>query len=156
MALCRLSLGAVSRASGSAPEASVLLAVLLGLLISVTSVVEEHRFWGTWASIVKVPELSSCGSRKQDQESWRGGLVALWHVGSSWNRVRPQAPARAGRFLTTGLPERSPIPLSRFDRQMWNWLWVLLKRLLHCLFGRVNNDLERNMGFSGCWYCFVS
>ena len=70
MALCRLSLVAVSRASGSALEASVLLAVLLGLLISVTSLVEENRFWGTWASIVKVRELSSCGPREQDQESW--------------------------------------------------------------------------------------
>jgi len=39
-------------------------------------------------------------------------------VGSSWSRDRARAPALAGRFLTTGLSEKSPVPLSWFDREI--------------------------------------
>ena len=41
---------------------------------------------------------------------WRIGLVAPWHVGSSWTRDRtrePVSPALAGGFLTAAPPRKS-------------------------------------------------
>ena len=77
----RLSLVAVSGGYS-------LLAVC-GLPIAVASLVLEHRFWGSWASIVVTCGLSSCwllSSRAQTQQLWYMGLVVPWHVGSSWVR----------------------------------------------------------------------
>ena len=38
------------------------LVAVLGFLITVASLVAEHRLQGTWASTVVARELSSCGS----------------------------------------------------------------------------------------------
>ena len=49
----------------------LLFLVVLRFLIAVASLVAEHRLW--------VREL---------QQLWHTGLVALWHVESSWIRDR--------------------------------------------------------------------
>ena len=50
----------------------------------------------------------SMGSRvNQLQQLWCLGLVALWHMESSWIRGQTRVPALAGGFLATG-PSRSP------------------------------------------------
>ena len=51
------------------------------LLIAVASLVAEHRLW--------VREL---------QQLWHTGLVALWHVESSWIRDRTHVPC-TGRWI---------------------------------------------------------
>ena len=40
-------------------------------------------------------------------ESRRPGLLALWHVASSWAQIEPIPRALAGGFLTTGPPGKS-------------------------------------------------
>ena len=47
----------------------------MGLLIVVASLVAERGLQGAWA-----------------QYLWHVGLVALWHVGSSWTRDRTHVP----------------------------------------------------------------
>ena len=49
----------------------------------------------------------------QVQELWCRGLVAPWHVGSSWTGIEPVSPALAGGFLTTG-PPGSPVSFLLF------------------------------------------
>ena len=63
---------------------------------------------GTRASVVAVGGLSSCGgwaqqlwlvgSRAQAQQLWRTGLVAPWHMGSSWIRAQNPRPC-IGRWI---------------------------------------------------------
>ena len=51
------------------------------------------------------------------------GLVALWHVWSSWTRdwTCIASPLLAGRFLTTGPPGKSSLPL--FLKSLLDSLW---------------------------------
>ena len=44
-------------------EGGYSLVVVSGLLIAVSSLIAEHRFQGTQASVVVAHRLSSCGSR---------------------------------------------------------------------------------------------
>ena len=55
----------------------------------------------------RAQQLWFTGSRAQAQQLWRTGLVALWHVGSSWTRARTYVPCIGSRFLTTVLPGKS-------------------------------------------------
>ena len=62
------------------------LVAVQGLLIVVASLVAERRLWGLRASAAVVSALSSRGSQALEHrltKSWRTGLVALQHVGSS-------------------------------------------------------------------------
>ena len=49
------------------------------------------------------------------QQVWHLGLVVLWHVESLGQVFEPVSPALAGRFLTTGAPEKSQI-FKRFTK----------------------------------------
>ena len=69
---------------------------MLRLLIAVVSLVAKHGLQGTLASVVVASRLQNTGSIVVAQ-----GLVALWHVGSSWIMDRPVSPALAGRPSTT-------------------------------------------------------
>ena len=66
-----------------------------------------------WSTGSRHVGFSGCGmlaqqlwlmrSRAQALQLWHTGLVALWHVGSSWTRNRT---ALAGGFSTTAPPEK--------------------------------------------------
>ena len=58
------------------------------------------RTWAldTWASVVTAHGLL-----------WHSGLVAPWHVESSWTRIKPLSLALIGGFLTTEPPGKSCI-----------------------------------------------
>ena len=66
---------------------------------------------GTWAQ-----QLWLAGSRVQAQQLWCTGLVAPWHVGSSWTRAWTVSLALAGRFLTTAPPGKPENTLSRSNK----------------------------------------
>ena len=69
------------------------------------------RAVGVWASVVVAHGLSSCSLRAVEHKCsscWMG-LVAPWHVGSSWTGIEPMSPALAGGFLTTAPPGKSLI-----------------------------------------------
>ena len=77
----RLSLVAVSRGYSRV--------AVQGLLIAVASLVAERGFWDMWASAVAARGLRSCGTWAlgcTDSVVAGTGLVAPWHVGSSWIR----------------------------------------------------------------------
>ena len=65
--LAALDLHCCSWAFSSCEGQGLLFVVVRGLLIVMTFLVEQHRLWGTQASVVVAHRLS---------------LVALWHVGS--------------------------------------------------------------------------
>ena len=46
--------------------------------------------------------LQSTGSRVKAQKLWHTGLVAPWHMGSSWTRDQSVSLALVGGFSTTG------------------------------------------------------
>ena len=74
----RLSLVAVSRGYSRVAAR--------GLLTAVASLVTEHGFWGTRASVAAARGLSSCGTWAlgcTDSVVAGTGLVAPWHMGSS-------------------------------------------------------------------------
>ena len=53
--------------------------------------------------------FSSCGTRAQ--QLWRMGLVALWHVGSSWTRAQTHVPCIGRRILNHCTSREAPIYL---------------------------------------------
>ena len=59
------------------------------------------------ASVVEVLRLSSCGLWTLECGSVVVEHAVPWHVGSSRPGVELESPALAGRFLTTGAPEKS-------------------------------------------------
>ena len=61
------------------------LVAVFGLLIAVASLVVEHRFEDTQASVLPAHGLSSGGSRAKGHrlQLWHVSLVAPWHVGFS-------------------------------------------------------------------------
>ena len=50
--------------------------------------------------------FSCCGAQALEPV----GLVAPWHVESLWTGIEPRYHALAGRFVTTGPPEKSYCP----------------------------------------------
>ena len=62
---------------------------------------------GSWALGVQASVVVACGlqqlwltgSRVQAQQLWHLGLVALWHVGSSWTRARTHVPCTGRRII---------------------------------------------------------
>ena len=65
------------------------LVAVHGLLTVVASLVEEYGLYGMWASAVAARGLRSCGTWAlgcTDSVVAGTGLVAPWHVGSSWIR----------------------------------------------------------------------
>ena len=69
------------RAFSGCSKQGLLFVAVHRLLIAVASLVAEHRLW--------VREL---------QQLWHTGLVALWHVESSWIRDRTHVPC-TGRWI---------------------------------------------------------
>ena len=47
----------------------------------------------------RAQQLWFAGSRVQAQQLWRTGLVALWHVGSSWTRAQTCVPCIGRQIL---------------------------------------------------------
>ena len=58
---------------------------------------------GTWAQ-----QLRLVGSRAQAQQLWCTGLVALWHVGSSWTRARTRVPCIGRQILNHCATREAP------------------------------------------------
>ena len=89
--------GCVAQAFSSSGEQGLLFVAVPGLLITMTSLVVEHKLqvcglqqlWYVGSVVVAVgfQQLWLGGSRAQSQQLWRTGLVAPQHVGSSWARV---------------------------------------------------------------------
>ena len=69
--------------------------VVRGLLIAVAFLVVEHGL-----QVCGLQQLWHAGSRAQAQQLWRIGLVAPWHVGSSWTRDRTHVPCIGRRILS--------------------------------------------------------
>ena len=84
------------------------------------------RALGTRASVVVVCGLSSCGLRALEHRLsslWRMGLVAPWHVESSWTRDRTHVPC-IGRQILNHCATR--------EVQYEDYLIVLACLLRHC------------------------
>ena len=71
------------QAFSSCRERGLLFVSVSGLLLAVSSLVAEHRLWGTWASVVVVH-----------------GLVAPRHVGSSQTRDLTCVPCIGRQILS--------------------------------------------------------
>ena len=76
--------------------------LLCGFLIVVPSVVVEHGPKGTWASVVVVCGLNSCGSWALESGLSNCG-ARTWLLRSMWvlpgSGIEPISPALVGRFL---------------------------------------------------------
>ena len=59
---------------------------------------------GTWTQ-----QLWLTGSRAQAQQLWRTGLVAPWHVGSSWTRARTHVPCISRQILNHCTTREVPV-----------------------------------------------
>ena len=81
-----------------------------GLPIAVASLLAEHGLWGVRASAVVARGFSSCGSWALEHKLSSCGSQA-WLLHGMCNRpglgIKPVPPALAGRFFTTGSPEKS-------------------------------------------------
>ena len=80
------------------------------LLIAVTFLVVEHRLEGLRTSVVGAQGLSGCSSWALEHRLHGCGPRVLLQLGMcNLPRlgVKPMPPALAGRFLTTGAPEKS-------------------------------------------------
>ena len=80
--LAALGLRCCTQAFSSCGERGLLFLAVHGLLIAVASLVVEHG-----------------GCRVQAQWLWRTGLVAQWHVGSSWTRAQTRVPCTGRQIL---------------------------------------------------------
>ena len=96
-----------ARAFSSGGEQGLLFVAVRGLLIVLASLCGGARALGVWASVVVARGLSSCGSRAL----WRTGLVAPWHVGSSWTRDRTCVPCIDRRILNHCATREVPTPI---------------------------------------------
>ena len=109
--LVALGLQCWSRAFSSCGERDYSVA-MPRFLIVVTYLVAEHRLQGPQASAHQHAGLTACSVWLRS--TWAPGVVAQgllapWHVGSSWSR-EPVFPALAGRFLSTVSPGKLPLP----------------------------------------------
>ena len=83
------------------------------------SLVAENGLWDTQAAAAARRGLSSCGSRALELRlsGWTFlGLVALWHVGSSWVR---------DRTCVSCIGQENSLPWSQ-QGSPWNILWCLV------------------------------
>ena len=90
---------------------------------------------GTWASVVAAQELSSCSAQALElrlSSGWHTGLVAPWHVGSSYTRAGIHVPCIGRRILnhwaTREVPTYGPLwwrtfvkPEHRYQRHVKKW-----------------------------------
>ena len=58
-------------------------------------------------------EVAPLVQHRSEGHSWRTGLVALQHVGSSQTGMEPMSPALAGKFCTTEPPGK-PLQVVQF------------------------------------------
>ena len=106
IAACGLSLVAASGGYSSLRCMGCSLRWLL-LLQSTGSRRVGFSSCGTWAQQLWLP-----GSGAQTQQLWCTGLVALWHVGSSWTRTRTRVPC-TGRWILNHCATRE-VPYNLF------------------------------------------
>ena len=105
--LAALGLCCCAQAFSSCGERGLLFVVVRGLLTAVASLVAEHRLQAHG-----LQQLWHVGSRAQTQQSWRTGLVAPRHVGSSRTRARTCVPC-IGRWILNHCATRE-VPPSAF------------------------------------------
>ena len=92
-------------ALSSCGEQGPLFIAVCRFLIEVAPLVAEHRLQVPW-----LQELCLAGSGAQAQELWCTGLVAPWHVGSSWTRARTCVPC-IGRWILNHCTTREALSL---------------------------------------------
>ena len=109
--LAALGLCCCVRAFSSCGEWRLLFVVVRRLLIAVASLVTEQGSRRECFSSCGTRAQQSwlVGSRAQAQQLWHMGLVALWHVGSSWTRVRTRVPCIGRRILNHCATRKFPI-----------------------------------------------
>ena len=66
----------------------------------------------------RAQQLWLAGSRAQPQQSWRTGLVAPWHVGSSWTRARTRVPCIGRRIPNHCATREAPC----YILDMWEFI----------------------------------
>ena len=108
--LAVLGLRCCARAFSSCGERGLLFVAVHGLLFAMASLVVEHGLQGTWASVLVVCRLSSCGSQTVERRLSSCGaqaqlLCGMWDLPGPG--LEPVSPALAGRFLTTELRGKS-------------------------------------------------
>ena len=91
--LAMLGLCCCAQSFSSCGEQGLLFVAVHRLLTVVAPLVAEHRL-----QACGLQQLWLAGSRAQAQQLWHTGLVAPWHVGSSWNRDRTHVPC-IGRWI---------------------------------------------------------
>ena len=92
--LAVLGLRCCAWAFSSCSKQGLLFIAVCKLPIVVASLVAEHRLQAH-----RLQQLWHVGSRAQAQQLWHTGLVAPWHVGSSWARDRTHVPCIGRQFL---------------------------------------------------------
>ena len=100
-----LGLRCCAWAFSSCGERGLLFVAVHRLLIGVASLVAEHRLQAPG-----LQQLWHMGSRVQDQQLWRTGLVAPQHVGSSRTRAQTRVPC-IGRQIPNHCPTREALEL---------------------------------------------
>ena len=108
--MAALGLRCCVRAFSSCGERGLLFVAVHVLLIAVASLVAEHGLQGTWASVVVVHGLSSCGSRALECRlsscgAWALLLHGMWDLPGPG--LEPVSPTLAGRLSTTAPPGKS-------------------------------------------------
>ena len=107
--------------------------------------------------------LQSTGSRRtgfssfvtQAQESWRTGLAAPWHVGSSWTRARTHVPC-IGRQILNHCTTRE-VPMLSYLQFLFYTLWSCLLDLAfkkYLSFFCIHK--KENTGKTNCFKIFLS
>ena len=105
-----LGLHCCVQAFSSCGEWRLLFVVVRGLLIVVASLCCRAQALGVQASGVVAHGLRSCGSQALEcmLSSWRTGLVALQHVGSSRTRDLAPVPCIGRRILNHSTTREVP------------------------------------------------
>ena len=67
---------------------------------------------------MQAQQLWLVGSRAQAQQLWLTGLVAPWHVGSSWTRARTCVPCIGRRILNHCATREVPAPAFLKERKV--------------------------------------
>ena len=75
-------------------------------LVLLRSMGSRHAGFGSCGT--QAQQLWLAGSRVQAQQLWCTGLVAPWHVGSSWTRARTRVPCIGRRILNHCATRETP------------------------------------------------